>query len=127
MMMNEKTTENDVAYAPITLSMNAPHSTPSDPIPIGRKAAQSAPSLRVLDADIQQVHHCRDFCRIEAFVTVTYLSHPAQPPHTARVLTSVPLLGHGQDNNLRTRLIESAVRLSILLNRTHQNGLSKAA
>ena len=106
----------------------------ADTIPLNKPAvrlrvgsANERATFRVLDAQFSRVKHCREFCRVEAYVTVTYLYHPAMPPLVACLLTSVPLTAHGYDNNVRTRLIESAVRLSVLLNRQNASAHAQAA
>lgn len=100
------------------------HGFPSARPPVnGQKVAP----LRVLAATIRNVRRYRDFCRIEAIVTVTFQYHPALPPRTERLLTSVPYRPYGRPNDFRHRLIKSAINLSVLMHRSEREVDLRAA
>ncbi|MFG6561044.1 hypothetical protein [Sulfitobacter sp. 1A15299] len=90
------------SYDPVTFCL------PSDDSPV---------TLTICDARFHSVHHARDFGRVEAMVEVTYTCHPAAMPQRVYLRTNVPLRPAGQRQELRRRLIQSAVILSTLLNR----------
>ena len=83
---------------------------------------QPVSSRTVLSTHIDKVKRYRDFCRIEAIVTVTFQYHPSLPARTERLLTSVPFGPLGQKNNFRQRLIDSAINLSVLMHRAERGG-----
>ncbi len=99
-------------YGPVDISLNT-HSRPV--------------SYEVLRANITKVRYCRDFGRIEACVAVTYSHHPSSPPRTAYLLTSVPLRRAGQPQDLRQRLIQTAISLSVRFDQQEREGALKVA
>ena len=75
---------------------------------------------RVLGATFSSVRRYRDYCRVEAIVTVTFQYHPSLPARTERLLTSVPMAPNRHPGDLRERLIESAVDLCVLMHRSER-------
>jgi hypothetical protein len=91
-------------------------------------ATRPAPGkLRVLHAQFQRVHRCRDFQRVEAVITLVIQYNPALPPVTERLLTSVPIRARGLSGSLRERLVRDAVQLAVLMHRTDRGALPAAA
>ena len=84
-------------------------------------------SYDVLRATLSDVHYCRDFGRIEARVAVTYAAHPSALPRTTVLLVSVPLHRRGQRHELRQRLIETAVALSVRFDMQQTEVMLRAA
>ncbi|MEX3314868.1 hypothetical protein [Sulfitobacter sp. PS-8MA] len=98
-----------------------------DPVDIALDARSRPVSYEVLRANITKVRYCRDFGRIEACVAVAYAHHPSSPPRTAYLLTSVPLRRAGQPQDLRKRLIQTAIALSIRFDQQEREGALKVA
>ena len=88
-----------------------------DPVPLGHPSDECPVTLTICDARFHRVQYARDFGRVEAMVEVTYTCHPAAMPQRVYLRTNVPLRTAGQRQELRRRLIQSAVTLSTLLNR----------
>ncbi|MFG6530957.1 MULTISPECIES: hypothetical protein [unclassified Sulfitobacter] len=88
-----------------------------DPVTVGHPSDECPVTLTICDARFHSVHYARDFGRVEAMVEVTYTCHPAAMPQRVYLRTNVPLRPAGQRQELRRRLIQSAVTLSTLLNR----------
>lgn len=88
--------------------------------PVRTPVRKSSRAPQVLYASFSHVRRYRDYCRVEAIVTVTFRYHPALPPRTERLLTAVPILPEGQTNRFRERLIESAINLSVLMHRAER-------
>lgn len=91
------------------------------PVPQVKHATSHLSKGRVLSASFRRVRRYREFCRVEALVTVVFQYHPALPPRVERLLTSVPILPDGHTNRLRERLIESAISLAVLMHRTDRS------
>ncbi|MEQ5827419.1 hypothetical protein J3456_08600 [Sulfitobacter sp. NFXS29] len=91
-----------------------------EPVTVCHPSDEFPAVLNICSARFHSVHHDRDFGRVEAVVEVTYTHHPRAMPQTVYLRTNVPLRPAGQRQELRQRLIQSAVTLSVLINR--QNG-----
>ncbi|WP_417526123.1 hypothetical protein [Marinovum sp.] len=90
-------------------------------------ATRRGASSKILAARFDQVRRHRDYCRVEAVVTVTFQYHPSLPPRTERLLTSVPCSCAQEAQDLRQRLIDSAMRLAVLMHRSDREGQLRAA
>jgi len=98
-----------------------------DPVYLSFDPESRPVGYEILRANITKARYCRDFGRIEACVAVTYAHHPSVPPRTAFLLTSVPLRRKGQPQDLRTRLIQTAVSLSVRMDQQEREAALKAA
>jgi len=98
-----------------------------DPVHLSFDTSSRPVAYEVLRANLTNVRYCRDFGRVEACVAVTYAHHPSVPPRTAYLLASVSLRRAGQPQELRKRLIQTAVKLSIMFDQQDREGLLKAA
>lgn len=83
--------------------------------------------LTISSARFHGVHYARDFGRVEALVEVTYTRHPSAMPQTVCLRTNVSLRPAGERQELRQRLIQRAVALSILFNRLNEGDTARRA
>ena len=80
--------------------------------------------MKILESHIHRVSRDRDFGRVEAIVSVNMQYHPHLPPRLETVLASVPARGVSR---LRTRLVEEARRVAVLLHRSDRGQLTQLA
>jgi len=86
-----------------------------DPVTVSCSSGPVA--FEIIEARFENVHFARDFSKVEAMVEVTYRRHPAEPTRSVCLRANVPLRRIGQRQELRQRLIQSAVNLSALFDR----------
>ncbi|UOA32320.1 hypothetical protein DSM110093_02110 [Sulfitobacter sp. DSM 110093] len=98
-----------------------------DPVNVFHTPSEPPVRYTVSEARFRKVHYARDFGRVEAMVEVTYMRHPSEPPRTVCLRASVSLGGSGQRRDLRQRLIQSAVNLSVLFDRLNRGDITLRA
>lgn len=114
-------------YRPLTRGEIIRRRRVHEPVHVAYDAKCRPVAHEVLRAEITKVRYCRDFGRVEACVAITYSHHPSVPPRTDFLLTNVPLRRAGQPQDLRARLIQSAIGLSIRFGQQHREITLKAA
>ncbi|KAF0676414.1 hypothetical protein [Profundibacterium mesophilum] len=83
--------------------------------PVCTTIASARRKLPVEDYSITAVRWNREFCRLEADVTLTFCARGLSRPKVHTIKTSVAVLSHARKGSLRARLLRNALDLAILM------------
>lgn len=99
-----------------------PHLSTPRPTSPSRKRSES----RLRDYSITAVRWNREFCRLEAEVTLQYVLPGSSVPRVRKIRTSVAIMANAPRGFLRSRLLRNALDLATLMSFSPKN-ISSAA